>query len=915
LGTDFRILGPLEVWAGGTRLALPSVRHQRLLAALLLSPNTVVPMPRLVSALWDEDPPTTATKQVQNCVSALRERLDGDGGVIVTDGPGYRAEVDEEQLDLLRFRRGVARARRLAEEDRLAEGVTRAREALELWRGPALDGIGTTSLAARAASLTEQRLTTVEQCVDWQLALGQHREVVDELTELVAEHPLRERMCAQLMLALDGGGRSADALMVFHQLRERLSTELGVDPCAEVRSSYEQVLRGTVETPTPDEPDKAPAEDKTAESELDRAVSTLATAIRRQWTIEAQMRSLNRPEPIRVNWSGTLRRVTVMTEGDARPYGDLADLVGGFRRMARRQMVVLGEPGAGKTVMAMLLTLGLLTDPEPDEPVPVLLSLSSWRPDQEHLHTWLARMLVAEYPGLANVTAYGRAAATRLVADGRIMPVLDGLDEMPAGSHAAAIDAIDRAAAGGGPIVVTCRAAEYERAVRSAGVMLAGATVVEIEPVELDAAITFLTAREPHGSTRWQPVIAHLREHPAGALAQALRTPLMVDLARTAYRDPATDPADLCDRTRFPDSATCQEHLLDQYLPAVYTHQPAPPDQHHGRVQRQYDPRQAERWLTFVARHLRQTRTHDLAWWRFDRALPRWLAGLLLGLPPAVLFAATGFAAGGLAVGLVYGLAFAIGGCLAHYVGQRQRPRRVVVKFRGTARRFLRRCGIGVVVGTVLGVGWSLPPGLVVLVATVFALGVGSHAWLDIPVDVNRVASPRGVLRADRIAALWFTVSFGLIFGVFYGMAFAFTKEIRYITFFYGWFDLVIALAAGLAATLLGRFLLGRVGSVAYGLSGTVVGGLVFPAASSVGLGLAVGAVFGFAIGLTVFLSRASGAFTVSRLWLAARGHLPLRLMTFLEDAHRRGVLRQVGAVYQFRHSRLADRLSGARRR
>jgi DNA-binding SARP family transcriptional activator len=912
LGTDFRILGPLEIWVGGARLAMPSVRHQRLLAALLLSPNTVVPMSRLVAALWDEDPPTTATKQVQNCVSAVRERLNGAGRIIVTDGPGYRAEVDEEQLDLLRFRSGVARARQLADTDRMAEGVTLARKALTLWRGPALDGIGTTLLTNRAASLTEQRLTTIEQCVDWQLSLGQHRDVVDELTELVAEHPLRERMCGQLMLALDRGGRSADALMVFHQLRERLSTELGVDPCAEVRTNYERVLRGTLEPSAPEDPEETPAEDRTG-TELDRAVSTLATATRRQWTVEAQMRSLNRPEPIRVNWSGTLRRVTIMTGDDeARPYGDLADLVGGFRRMPRRQMVVLGEPGAGKTVMAMLLTLGLLTDPEPDEPVPVLLSLSSWRPDQEHLHTWLSRMLVAEYPALANVATYGRDAATRLVVEGRVMPVLDGLDEMPAGSHAAAIDAIDRAAAGGGPIVVTCRAAEYERAVRTAGVMLAGATVVEIEPVELDAAITFLTAREPHGSTRWQPVIEHLHEQPGGVLAQALRTPLMVDLARTAYSDPATSPAELC---AFPDPVTCQEHLLDAYLPAVYAHRPAPPDQHRDRATRRYEPRQAERWLTFIARHLRRTRTHDLAWWRFDRAQPRWLTALLLGLPPALLFAATGLAAGGLAIGLVYGLAFGVGGCFAHYIGQRQRPRRTVVKFRGTMRRFLRRCGIGLVVGAVLGLGWSLPPGLVVLLAAVFALGVGSHAWLDIPVDVNRVAGPHGVLRDDRVAALWFTVSFGLIFGVFYGMAFAFTKEVRYITMFGGWFDLVIALAAGLAATLLGRFLLGRVGSIGYGLAGTAVGGLVFPAAPSVGIGLAVGAIFGFAVGLTVFLSRASGGFTMSRLWLAARGHLPLRLMTFLDDAHRRGVLRQVGAVYQFRHARLADRLSSSPRR
>jgi hypothetical protein len=218
------------------------------------------------------------------------------------------------------------------------------------------------------------------------------------------------------------------------------------------------------------------------------------------------------------------------------------------------------------------------------------------------------------------------------------MPILDGLDETPPSLHVAAIDALDQAVSSGRPVVLTCRGAEYEAAVSQAGAFLARAEVVELEPVELDHAIAFLTARERLGEDRWRPVVDHLRSHPGGALGQALRTPLMVDLARTAYAHPATDPRELCGAARFPDRAAVEDHLLDVYLPTVYADQPAPP----GRQERRYAPARASSWLTFLARHLDRAQTRDLTWWRLDRALPQLVRGLLLGLPPALLFAITG---------------------------------------------------------------------------------------------------------------------------------------------------------------------------------------------------------------------------------------------------------------------------------
>jgi hypothetical protein len=229
---------------------------------------------------------------------------------------------------------------------------------------------------------------------------------------------------------------------------------------------------------------------------------------------------------------------------------------------------------------------------------------------------------------------------------------------------------------------------------------------------------------------------------------------------------------------------------------------------------------------------------------------------------------------------------------------------------RGTAVRFLRRFVVGVVMAVILGLGWSLSVGVVVLLAVVFGLTIGVHVWLGTPVDAKLVSSPASVLRNDRLAAVSFSLSLTVSLGLFYGMAFAFTREVRFIGVLDDRFDLALVLAGGAASALLGFFLMRAVGSVAYGFAGAAVGGLVFPRATDPATAFAVGVVFGLAVGLTMCLARAWGASVLTRLWLAARGRTPLRLMRFLDDAHRRGVLRQVGAVYQFRHVRLEERLA-----
>jgi DNA-binding SARP family transcriptional activator len=257
---EFRILGPLEVIACGRSVRLGRSREQKILAALLLDANRVVSLSRLVDVVWDNHPPKTASKVVRNCVSALRQRLVGVGGpdgVIVTDPAGYALRVPDGGLDLQVFRHKTARARRLADAGQLAEAARLLRTATALWRGPVLAGVSGQLIERAAAALNEQRLATLEECLSYELALGGREELVAELSVLVAEHPLRESLRGQLMVALHRCGRRTDALEVYRQGRRILIDELGLEPGVELREVEQAILnddRRPARTVTPNQP-------------------------------------------------------------------------------------------------------------------------------------------------------------------------------------------------------------------------------------------------------------------------------------------------------------------------------------------------------------------------------------------------------------------------------------------------------------------------------------------------------------------------------------------------------------------------------------------------------------------------------------------------------------------------------------
>jgi DNA-binding SARP family transcriptional activator len=237
---EFRLLGPVEVAAGERVLPLAGTKQRALLAILLLSPNHVVSSDQLIENLWGERSPRSGRTALQVLVSQLRKALGDRGTALGTQPPGYILRLDRDELDVHRFERLVDEADHA--DPRVA--AERLREALSLWRGPALADLAYETFAQPAVRrLEELRLAALERRIDADLALGRHAVLVAELQSLTAEHPLRERPYAQLMLALYRCDRQAEALEVYRSARYALVEQLGIEPSGALRELEQAILR------------------------------------------------------------------------------------------------------------------------------------------------------------------------------------------------------------------------------------------------------------------------------------------------------------------------------------------------------------------------------------------------------------------------------------------------------------------------------------------------------------------------------------------------------------------------------------------------------------------------------------------------------------------------------------------------
>ncbi|MFG1951158.1 BTAD domain-containing putative transcriptional regulator [Micromonospora sp. NPDC048830] len=243
----WKVLGPVEAYAGGRQLYLQRPRQRAVLAYLLLNANRVVPTGQVIDALWGESPPSSARAQVQACVSHLRRALPYDtSDVLITQAGGYRIVVTDGELDHAEFAERVKRARAAAAGGKPADAADLLRSALALWRGVPLGGASGAFVVDAAAALQEQRLAAYEELVDIELALGRYTELIPELSLLVTENPLRERLSSQFVLALAGAGQPVQALQFYDTVKLRLADELGLEPGPHLAAAHLGVLRQEV---------------------------------------------------------------------------------------------------------------------------------------------------------------------------------------------------------------------------------------------------------------------------------------------------------------------------------------------------------------------------------------------------------------------------------------------------------------------------------------------------------------------------------------------------------------------------------------------------------------------------------------------------------------------------------------------
>jgi DNA-binding SARP family transcriptional activator len=241
---EFGLLGPLVVRCGETVLPVPKGNQRTLLAVLLLAAGRVVSSDDIAATLWGPAPPPSAAVTIRNYVKRLRQAL-GEAGHerISFRRDGYLITVGEDELDVSVFGNLLASAQAAARVGSWDQAAARAREALLLWRGEPLNDIESDALAlGERPRLDELRLRAVEICIEAELRLGRHDEVLAEVQLLAADHPLREHLHALLMLALYRCARQAEALTAYRQARAVLVEELGVEPGAELRELHQQIL-------------------------------------------------------------------------------------------------------------------------------------------------------------------------------------------------------------------------------------------------------------------------------------------------------------------------------------------------------------------------------------------------------------------------------------------------------------------------------------------------------------------------------------------------------------------------------------------------------------------------------------------------------------------------------------------------
>ncbi|MEU5599134.1 NACHT domain-containing protein [Streptomyces sp. NPDC020298] len=596
---------------------------------------------------------------------------------------------------------------------------------------------------------------------------------------------------------------------------------------------------------------------------LDQAITDWVELVRAELRDELDRLQVNRPYPLPV------------CAQDA----PQDDILGMYRRTPAGRLVILGEPGSGKSALTLRLAQKLIENRRAGAPVPVVFTLRTWTESTSGWRQWLTDALAERYPSLRNRRNGGITLAHELVIHDRILPVLDGLDELPLKLRTAVFKQLPS----DGPVIMTSTPEAYTAAVEDVG-PVPGTTEITLSEVDDRELARYL----PQSSTAdWTPVVGPSdSENPAAtAVLEALRTPLMITLARDVHR---SNPSELLKVAADGSSATVKHHLLNEFVPTVYSKTLRETQKQRRRSSREWHARDEEdlettrRYVQALAKIAADDRSGGtLAWWRLYATVPRGFRALAIG----TFYLITGLVAAALAQGayswtggsgtnilLVSVPVVAAGAaiCAVQALRDETLPAPVYVRLRFRGRT------------------------LKVLMESVLVLLIAKSSL----VFVKATATATG---QRDVLVLAIAISWGL------GLAIASTYMLRQFLEAPLELDAVPSTSATLAAARHSLLLASAIAlvSTALGLGGVAVAAFHYTPWALMVVAFAAPVRMSTAV-----LSTAYGKFCfVTRPYFALTGRLPWPVVDFLDDAACRGVLRQVGPVYVFHHGLLLQAL------